>query len=96
MKVNTKYEVKDIFGDLIITPKGEPATLGWCIIEALLYPEAGREAKEHIERYELAKKVLLQEEVDLTTEQTNKIRFGLAARFPSTSVVGAVSDLLGE
>jgi hypothetical protein len=96
MKVNVKLVLRDFAGEPIKTGAGKDATLAYIFTEALLNnssEDLKLSGEEKLKRYQLAKAINQQDEIDFTIEDLALIQ-SLVTKGFGPMVVGQVHELI--
>jgi bifunctional DNase/RNase len=96
MILNTRIQLKTLNGTLIVGEDNAPITIGMIIANALLAQTKGStplSGEEHIKRYELARKVFQEVEVELKAEQVVLIKKCVSDTY-TTLYAGQILEVL--
>lgn len=98
MKINVNQTLKNLAGQPMKDQDGEgnvvDATLKLALVNAVLAPSQKESGVDKVRKYELARKIHVSDEVDLTAEEIALCKKAVGEVFPSPLIVGQVMDLL--
>ena len=99
MKINVNQTLKTLSGDAMkdAGPNGEAidATLKLALVNAVLAPSQKQESGvDKVKKYELAKKIYSNDEVELSSEEVTLCKEAVGSAYPSPLLVGQIIELL--
>lgn len=97
MKINTNQVLKSFNGETVkdmVNGEAVDATVKTALVNAILAPSQKDVGMDKIKKYELAKAIYSNDEIELTAEEIEFCKKAVDAAYPSPLIVGLITDVL--